>query len=93
MKIKSIEAFPIDLSPKVQRQLYQRGERQPASPMARYPKYQGKRSSWMARWPMTGCVATAEDGTFGFGVTGHSGPVCPIINEHFAEHLVGEDFG
>jgi L-rhamnonate dehydratase len=91
MKITTIEAFPIDLSPQVQRQIYQSGERQPASPMARYPKYQGKRSSWMARWPMTGCVVTAEDGTFGFGVTGYSGPVCPIINEHFAEHLVGED--
>ncbi len=91
MNIKSIEAFPIDLSPKVQRQLYESGARQPASPMARYPKYQGKRSSWMTRWPMTGCVVTAEDGTFGFGVTGYSGPVCPIINEHFAEHLVGEN--
>ena len=91
MNIQSIEAFPIDLSPKTQRQLYQSGKRQPASPMARYPKYQGKRSSWMANWPTVGCVVTAEDGTFGFGVGGYSGPVCPIINEHFAEHLVGEN--
>ena len=90
MNIKSIQAFPIDLSPKVQRPVYQSEGRQPASPMARYAKYQGKRASWMAKWPLVGCVATAEDGTFGFGVGGFSGPVCPIINEHFAEHLVGE---
>ena len=90
MKIKSIEAFPVDLSPKVQRKAYQNEGRQPASPMARYPKYQGKRSSWMASWSPVGCVVTAEDGTFGFGVGGYSGPVCPIINQHFAQHLVGK---
>ncbi|HCK11798.1 MAG TPA: hypothetical protein DHW45_18125 [Candidatus Latescibacteria bacterium] len=91
MNIKSLEAFPIDLSPKAQRPVYQSNGRQPASPMARYPKYQGKRSSWMASWPLVGCVVMAEDGTFGLGVGGHSGPVCSVINEHFAQHIVGKN--
>jgi L-rhamnonate dehydratase len=90
MKIKAVESFSMDLSPNVSRQLYKAGGRQPASPMARYARYQGKRSTWMASWPPVGCVVTAEDGTFGFGVGGNSGPVAPVINEHFATHLVGE---
>lgn len=91
MKIKSIEAFEADYrkgGAKPRNQYLHEG-REPASPMARYPAYQGKRSSWTAPWKSAACVVTAEDGTFGFGVSTFSAPVVRIINDHFAPHLVG----
>ncbi len=62
-----------------------------ANPMSRYPKYKPLRRLWMPRWQQVACLVTAEDGTWGLGLTGYSGPVIPIINEHFAPLLVGED--
>ena len=37
------------------------------------------------------CVVTAEDDTWGLGLTLHSGPVASIINDHFAPVLSGEN--
>ena len=51
--------------------------------MARYPDI--KRSDWGNPWKRTACVVTAEDGTFGLGITNHGGPVEQIINGHFAQ--------
>ncbi len=62
-----------------------------ANPMSRYLKYKPLRRLWMPRWQQVACLVTAEDGTWGLGLTGYSGPVAPIINEHFAPLLVGED--
>ena len=94
MKIKSIEAIEVDLNKERKKKpgAYRTGDREPASPMARYPAYQGKRSSWTsgARWPTVVCVITAEDGTFGIGTTSFAGPVVRIIQDHFGPHLVGE---
>ena len=59
------------------------------SPMARYPDI--SRSDWSVRWRRTACVVTAEDGTFGVGLTNHGGPVEQIINGHFAPVLRGQD--
>ena len=36
-------------------------------------------------------MVTAEDGTWGLGLTVHSPPVLPIINDHFASLLAGEN--
>ena len=59
--------------------------------MARYPAYRTRRASSGASWNRVGCVITAEDGTFGVGVTINGGPVVKVINDHFARHLVGEN--
>ncbi len=95
MKIKSIHAFEADFRKGKTRHTnphpYRHENREPASPMASYPAYQGKRSSWSPGWKSTACVVTAEDGTFGLGVTGFSGPVVRIINDPFAPHLTGEN--
>ena len=68
MKIKSVEAFAADFRKGKQRRPnpYRHEGREPASPMARYPAYQGKRSSWSPGWESTACLVTAEDGAFGF---------------------------
>jgi L-rhamnonate dehydratase len=57
--------------------------------MARYPEF--KRAQWSHPWHRTACLVTAEDGTFGLGVTVHAGPVTEIINRHFAPVLTGQD--
>lgn len=57
--------------------------------MERYPEL--KRDDWMAVWNRTACVVTAEDDTWGFGLTLHSGPTTSIINDHFAKLLIGQD--
>ncbi|MFN8517392.1 MAG: enolase C-terminal domain-like protein [Chloroflexia bacterium] len=91
MKIKSIRAAVIDVTPQLTTQ--PRVPRQQVdgfgSPMARYPEL--KRTAWNNRWQRAACVVTAEDGTWGFGLTNHSGPVEQIINGHFAPLLTGQN--
>lgn len=91
MKIKEIRAVAVDLTPKMKTK-----PRVPAqetdgfiSPMERYTDF--KRKDWGNEWTRAVCVVTAEDGTFGIGMTIHSGPVLSLINEHFAPMLVGQD--
>ena len=91
MKIKEIRAAAIDITP--QPTTTPRVPRQQVegfvSPMARYPEF--KRSAWANPWKRTACVVTAEDGTFGLGLTVHGGPVERIINDHFAPFLAGQN--
>ena len=61
-----------------------------ANPMSRYPRLKRHRSLWYARWGPVGCKVTAEDGTWGLGLTTHGRPVAAVIDDHFAPHLVGE---
>ena len=80
MKIKSIKAIPVDLRPTPTSK--PRVQRDPnggyfVSPMDRY-KYEIPERSWQADWTRTACVVTAEDGTWGLGITLASGPVCSI---------------
>lgn len=91
MKIKSIRAAVIDVTPQITTQSrVPRGQVEGfVSPMARYPEM--KRSVWNNRWTRAACVVTAEDGTWGFGMTNHSGPVEQIINGHFAPLLTGQN--
>ena len=102
MKITEVKAFETDLDalkPKRKhgeegsspRPSYQWDGLEPASPMARYPAYKARRSSWSAKWKSTVCVVTAADGTFGLGVSSFAGPVSRIINDHFSPHIVGEN--
>ena len=95
MKIKEIRAasirFPeIATASRPRRPSWAEGA-EVANPMSRYPKFKALRSSWRPPWEQTACVVTAEDGTWGVGLTTHSGPVVAIISEHFAPLLVGED--
>ena len=59
------------------------------NPMSRYRdmKFQGAR--YASPWKRSVCVVTAEDGSFGVGMTSHAGPVNVIINDYFAPLLEG----
>lgn len=91
MKIKEIRAVAVDLTPE-----QTTAPRVPKletdgfiSPMARYPEF--NRAGWNANWTRTACVVTAEDGTWGLGITNNSGPVVSLINDHFAPLLTGQN--
>lgn len=92
MKIKDIRAVPVNLAPPIKTE-----PRVPAipgaghftSPMARYAGEFGGRG-WTDDWSRAACVVTAEDGTWGLGVSPMSGPVLSIINDHFAPLLRGQ---
>ncbi len=93
MKIKDIRVVEITLNPK------------PKTP-ARTPtraktyrlnrpidRYQTPDSTHIsqAEWKRPACIVTAEDGTWGFGISLYGGPVSQIIRDHFAPHLVGQN--
>jgi L-rhamnonate dehydratase len=82
MKIKSVRAVEIDVTPpmKTKPRVPQLPGDGFVSPMRRYPEL--ARADWSADWKRTACVVTAEDGTWGFGMTLHSGPTVSIINDH-----------
>jgi len=61
-----------------------------ANPMSRYPRYKRHRSSWMPKWESVWVIVTAEDGTWGAGVTSFGRPVAAIVDDHFAPMLEGE---
>ena len=46
--------------------------------------------SYRPTWGQVVCVVTADDGTWGLGMTSHAGPVPSIINDHFAPLLEGQ---
>ena len=91
MKIKEIRAVTVDLSPIITTK--PRVEKQATdgfiSPMRRYPEF--RRTDWTSKWKRTACVVTAEDGTWGLGVTINGDPVNAIINDHFAPVLTGQN--
>lgn len=91
MKIRSVKAVEIDATPQVKT-----APRVPkiqtdgfVSPMQRYPEL--KRSDWGNEWNRTACVVTADDGTWGFGLTLHSGVTVSLINEHIGPMVEGEN--
>ncbi len=91
MKIKEIRAAAIDITPRPKTPPRVPRQATPGfvSPMSRYPDF--PRSRWATHWTRTACVVTAEDGTWGLGLTIHGGPVERVINDHFAPALVGEN--
>lgn len=92
MKIKEIRAFEINLvpRPKTQPRSPSRADQiKMARPISRYPEIG---EMWTAaQWKRAAVIVTAEDGTTGFGITVHSGPVVRIINDHFAGLLTGQN--
>lgn len=93
MTIKSILAFETvpSTGPSTPVPPFQRDGRDPAGPMEPYLAYRGNRAAASAPWRTVFCVAEAEDGTFGLGMTTYAQPVLAIINEHFAPRLIGEN--
>ena len=91
MKISEIRAVTVELAPNITTK--PRVESQVTdgfiSPMRRYPEF--RRADWSNRWRRTVCVVTAEDGTWGMGVTINSDPVNSIINDHFGQVLTGQN--
>lgn len=91
MKIREIRAATVDIAPRPRTS--PRVPQQPVdgfiSPMARYPEF--RRADWQSHWKRTACVVTADDGTWGLGLTIHGGLVERVINDHFAPVLVGQD--
>jgi len=61
-----------------------------ANPMSRYPRYKKDRSAWRPRMPAVGCLVTASDGSWGFGVSRYGNPVIALINEHLGPRLLDE---
>jgi L-rhamnonate dehydratase len=95
VKIKEIRAFEIALNPTpitTPRQLSQTQGSKMARPIRRYDRFKDAASSSASpEWHRPACLVVAEDGTWGFGLSIHGGPVVRIINDHFAPNLVGED--
>lgn len=95
--IAAIRAFPIrnDLAGGAPRTPPRRpswnGTTEVAGPMARHARFKADRTKWRPTWPGVGCLVTADDGTWGFGVTRFAGPVIPTIETHLAPLLLGED--
>ncbi|MFN8443054.1 MAG: hypothetical protein U0175_19935, partial [Caldilineaceae bacterium] len=89
MKIKEVQAFELDLTlqPTTVPRTASRSETvKMTRPVARYPGKLGHPD-----WKRAACIVTAEDGTWGFGITVHGGPVVRIINDQFAPALLGEN--
>ncbi len=96
MKIKSIQAFTIrsDLvgdgaTTPATRPVWTL-DAEVANPMSRYVRFKRLRASWRPQWPSVGCLVTATDGSWGFGMTRYGTPVVNIIHEHIGPLLVGE---
>src|SRR5262249_49781007 len=91
MKIRSIRAATVDVTPRPMTAPRVPRQTVPGlgSPMGRSPDI--PRPSWASPWKRTACVATAEDGTWGVGLTIHGGPVERVINDHFAQVLEGQN--
>ena len=95
MLIKEVRAAAVDIKPRPKtkpRVSRMADGSEFISPMSRYPAFKGRRAHWAPteRWKKVACVVTADDGTWGMGLTPYGGPVAGIINDHFAPNLVGE---
>ncbi len=52
--------------------------------------FDGQSARFNPPWGAAICVAAADDGTFGVGMTCHAGPVVSVVNDFFSPMLVGE---
>ena len=91
MKIAAIRAAPL----RDQRVLGRSGEpgtdwfseSEGDNPLSRYERYRGQGARFRPPWPEVVCVVTADDGTWGVGMTAHAGPVVPLVNDYLAPVL------
>ena len=94
MKVKEVRALNIELEPK------------PMTPRRPDPPSPHRLNRPIDRYKLTGekehrisameskrpaCIITAEDGTWGFGVSLYGSAVTPLINDYFAPLLIGEN--
>ena len=95
MNIKSVHAIEIALDPRPTTTPREpsRAERiQMNRPTSRYARFRDSAASTPpSQWKRPACLVTADDGTWGLGITLHGAPVVSIINDHFAPNLVGEN--
>jgi L-rhamnonate dehydratase len=96
LRVRSVQAFAIksDLvggaATTAPRRPAWTAEAEVAGPMSVYPRYKKLRAAWRPTWPAVGCVVTASDGNWGFGVSRYGSPVIDVINEHLGPLLVDE---
>ena len=89
MKIKEVRAIEIELNPQPKtspRPSTRDKELVMNRPIDRYPK-----SGTDGDWKRPACVITAEDGTWGFGISLFGTPVASLINTVYAPRLIGEN--
>ncbi len=89
MKITAVRAVEIDVTPQplTNPRSPSRAETiKMGRPVSRYPD-----KSAYPEWKRAAVVVTGEDGTWGFGLTIHGGPVTRIINDHLGPALIGEN--
>lgn len=95
MRIQSIRAVRVQGPPRSRATVPRRPswvqEQEVANPMSRYPRYKRHRSLWLPSWEAVWCQVTAEDGTWGLGLTSHGRPVAALIEEHLGPRLIGEE--
>lgn len=95
MKIKEIRAFEIRTEPQPQTQPRTSSQGQTIHlnrPMSRYPRFpNSERHVSFSPWKRPAVIVTAEDGTWGFGLSLYGPPVTRIINEHLGPNLIGEN--
>lgn len=96
MKIRSVRAFAIrsDLTggpatTPARRPAWTQ-DAEVASPMSHYPRFKRLRATWRPTWPSVGCLVTADNGQWGFGMSRYGPPVIEIINGHLGPLLEGE---
>lgn len=95
MKIAKVEAVRLQTPPhetktKPRRAAWVEGA-EVANPMSRYPKVKAHRNQWLPKWENVWCRVTLEDGTVGYGQTGHGRAVAAVIEDHLAGQIVGEE--
>ena len=96
MKISTIEVVKIDYPPVANptkpRSIEKTDLTPDPTPMGKYPEYRMSRSTWAPQGNRdVGCIVTAEDGTWGFGMTDYGRPTAAIIEDWFAPKLIGEN--
>ena len=88
MNIKEIRVVEIELNPKpttTPRTPSRSRTYQLNRPITRYPSFNRKEGHVSySEWKRPACIITAEDGTWGFGISLYGGPVTRIISDHFA---------
>lgn len=61
------------------------------NPMGDDARYEASGALFRPPWKDVACVVTAEDGSWGFGMTSHAGPSVPLINDYLGPMIVGLD--
>ena len=90
MKIKEIRVVEIELNPKptTPPRIPSRASTYPMNrPISRYPTFDKKVGDASLEWKRPACIVTAEDGTWGFGISLHGGPVTRIIDRITLPHV------